>query len=59
MNKKVLLIPIKIKGSDNKYGLSPIYQIDAQLKKFLTNGNVQKIQKYLYEFHIDKLHAMF
>ena len=35
-NKKVLLIPIKIKGSDNKYGLSPIYQIDAQLKKFLT-----------------------
>ena len=33
--KKVLLIPIKISGKENKYGVNPIYQTDVQIKKFL------------------------
>ena len=34
-DKKVLLIPIKITGRENKYGVNPIYQTDVQIKKFL------------------------
>ena len=35
-NKKVLLIPIKIIGKDNQFRVNPIYQIDSQVKKFLS-----------------------
>ena len=34
--KKVFLIPIKITGIENKYGVKPIYHTDIQLKKFLS-----------------------
>ena len=35
-DNKVLLIPIKINGTDNIYGLNPIYHVDTQIKKFIT-----------------------
>ena len=57
-NKKVLLIPIKINGSENEFGVNPIYQIDAQIKKFLTipikifnpTDKVLKIIKVVHPF---------
>ena len=35
-NKKVLLIPIKLNGLESQYGVSPIYHIEAQIKKMIT-----------------------
>ena len=35
-DNKVLLIPIKLIGKDNQFRVSPIYQIDAQVKKLLS-----------------------
>ena len=35
-NKKVLLIPIKINGKESKFRVSPIYQTDAQIKKYIS-----------------------
>ena len=35
-NKKVLLIPIKLRGLESQYRVNPIYLIDAQLKKYKT-----------------------
>ena len=32
-NKKVLLIPIRLNGLENKYGVRPIYYIEAPIKK--------------------------
>ena len=34
-DKKVQLIPIKITGTVNKYGVMPIYNTDIQIKKFI------------------------
>ena len=57
-DKKVLLIPIKITGKENKYGVNPIYQTDVQIKKlehipikiFNPSKKVLVIKKVIHPF---------
>ena len=57
-NKKVLLIPIKVNGKENQFRVNPIYQIDAQIKKYISipikifnpSQKVMVIKKVMHSF---------